>query len=801
MVWKFTELNSNKRIETIDMHCLLQVEISEKSREITTFITRRGLFRYTRLMFGINCAPELFQKSMEQVLSGCDGCFNFIDDVLVFGSDQKEHDLRLENVLLRLKERNVALNETKCIYGVTETDFLGHVLSKDGIKPGLDKMESIRNFREPRTVEEIRSFLGLVNYVGRFIPNLATLTFPLRRLTILGQKFVWGREQQLAFDKLKESMMDSKTLGYFNDGDRTQLVADASPVGLGAVLIQVNDQGPRVIAYASKSLSEVEKRYAQIEKEALALVWAVERFHFYLYGRTFELITDHKPLETIFGARSKPCARIERWVVRLQAYKAKVVYRPGKSNIADPLSRLAITSNTTGVTFDECVEHYVHWVASNAMPVALKLTEIEQASESDKSIQSVRVALDRGEWSEDLSSFKLFATELCFAGKILLRGNRIVIPEQLRRQTLDLAHEGHPGMTIMKQRLRAKVWWPKLDTEVEQYVKNCRGCMLVTAPSAPEPMKRRELPSGPWQHLAVDFLGPLPSGHHLFVVVDYFSRYIEIEIMKKIDSKETIHRLEPMLARFGLPLSITADNGPQFASEEFRVYCESNNIKLINTTPYWPQQNGEVERQNRSILKRLTISQAVNSDWVEELNKYLLMYRSSPHSTTKKTPAELLFGHNIRDKLPCIYQPKEVDEEVIDRDKEMKEKGKQYADERRNAKPNPIADGDDVLVKKMTKPNKLSTTFGAEPFKVVKRKGGDVVVTSESGVKYRRHVSHLQRIPRPVEMTSTSKLKQDTINITGTTSSKVEKQAVNSSMKRGTKRVVRQPAYMQEYVR
>lgn len=774
-----------------------------KSREITTFITRRGLFRYTRLMFGINCAPELFQKSMEQILSGCNGCIIYIDDVIVFGSDCKEHDLRLEKVRRRLLERNVALNEGKCIYGVTEISFLGHVLSVNGIKPGEDKLESIRKFRAPKTSEEIRSFLGLVNYVGKFIPDLATLTFPLRQLTVMGQKFVWAREQQLAFIKLKEHMTDPKTLGYFDVDDRTQLIADASPVGLGAVLIQVNKQGPRIISYASKSLSAAEKRYAQIEKEALALVWAVERFHFYLYGRTFELITDHKPLETIFGPRSKPCARIERWVVRLQTYKGRVIYRPGKTNIADPLSRLAITTNTSGISFDECAEHYVYWVVSNARPVALKITEIEQASDIDESIQSVRVALDQGMWSEDASPFKLFATELCFAGKILLRGNRMVIPERLRKQTLDLAHEGHPGMTIMKQRLRAKVWWPKLDAQVEQYVKNCRGCMLVAAPSAPEPMIRRALPSGPWQHVAIDFLGPLPSGHYLFVVVDYFSRYIEIEIMKKTDSRETIKRLESIFARFGLPLSITADNGPQFISEEFRVYCESNNIKLINTTPYWPQQNGEVERQNRSILKRLTISQATNSDWVEELNKYLLMYRSSPHSTTKKTPSELMFGFNIRDKLPCIYQPKEVDEELVDRDKSMKEKGKLYADARRNAKPSQITEGDDVLMKKMAKPNKLSPNFDPENFKVVKRKGGDVVIASESGIKYRRHVTHLQRNPQSTEIDSALDFKEIESNSNGT-NNRVEGQTVQSAPESDarfeTRRVGRPPAYMQDYV-
>ncbi|XP_062541036.1 uncharacterized protein K02A2.6-like [Armigeres subalbatus] len=665
-----------------------QVEISKRSREITTFITRKGLFRYTRLMFGINCAPELFQKTMEQILSGCDGCLNYIDDVIVHGCDQKEHDMRLEKVLKRLKEWNVILNESKCIYGVTEMKVLGHVLSADGIKPDTDKLESIRRFREPKSAEEVRSFLGLVNYLSKFIPNLATLTYPLRRLTVQKQSFVWGSEEQVAFEKLKAHMVRPTTLGHFDASDRTQLVADASPVGLGAVLMQINEEGPRIIAYACKSLSDTEKHYAQIEKEALALVWAVERFHFYLYGRSFELITDHKPLEAIFGSRSKPCARIERWVVRLQSYKARVIYRPGKSNIADPISRLAITDSITGKTFDECAEHYVGWVASNALPVVLKMTEIEQASEADKAIQAVRVSVEQGVWSEDAMPLKVFATELCFAGNILLRGIRIVMPETLRLRTLDLAHEGHPGMTIMKQRLRAKVWWPKLDLQVERYVKSCRGCMLVAAPSAPEPMKRRELPSGPWQHVAIDFLGPLPSSHYLFVIVDYFSRYVEVEIMTKIDTCETIKRLNSIFARFGLPLSITADNGPQFASEEFRHFCTANNIKLISTTPYWPQQNGEVERQNRSLLKRLTISQATNTDWVEELHKYLLMYRSSPHSTTKKTPSEMLFGYNIRDRPPSIYQPKNGDEETIDQDKIVKERGKIYADERCSGKEN-----------------------------------------------------------------------------------------------------------------
>lgn len=195
---------------------------------------------------------------------------------------------------------------------------------------------------------------------------------------------------------LKKHLTNPTTLGYFDVADRTQLIADACPVGLGAVLIQLNDRGPRIISYASKSLTNAEKRYAQTKKEALALVWAVERFHFYLYGRAFELITDHKPLETIFGTRSKPCARIERWAMRLQAYKEKVIYRPGKSNIADPLSRLAVISSADRKSSDDYAEHYVQWVVMNASPTAINTEEIERASVDDVTIQSVRTGLQEG---------------------------------------------------------------------------------------------------------------------------------------------------------------------------------------------------------------------------------------------------------------------------------------------------------------------------------------------------------------------------------------------------------------------
>lgn len=318
-------------------NALHQIEIAENSREITTFITSKGLYKYKRLMFGITCAPEHFQKILERMLLRCERVVNFIDDIVVFGNDEKEHNVRLTNVLKVLQENNGLLNQNKCIFNAKEIEFLEHRLSLEGIRP-LDRyLKTIQSFREPKNIEEIQSFIGLTNFVGKWTPDLATLTCPIRQ--VLRQKLskhadisrFCEEDQKIAFDKFKQSLSKISTLGYYDPNDRTQIIADASPVGLGAVLIQFDSNGPQIIAYGHKSLTDVEKRYSQTEKEALALVWAMKHFHMYLYGKNeFEFVTDHKPLEVIFNSRSKPCAIIERWVLRLQAYKYRVVYQPGK---------------------------------------------------------------------------------------------------------------------------------------------------------------------------------------------------------------------------------------------------------------------------------------------------------------------------------------------------------------------------------------------------------------------------------------------------------------------------------------
>ncbi|XP_047984727.1 uncharacterized protein K02A2.6-like [Leguminivora glycinivorella] len=472
-----------------------QLELHPDCRHITTFITAKGLYRYKRLMFGICCAPEIFQKVLEKLLVKCDGVINFIDDILVFGEDEQQHDMRLEMVLKVIKENNIQLNEQKCIYKVKQVHFLGHELSKHGVKPLPKYMESITTFRLPITIEELQSFLGLVNYVNKWLPNLATRTEPLKELLRkkLGKKSdirpYWTSEQDKAFTELKDALSKIQTLGFYDIKDKTQVIADASPVGLGAILIQTDSNGPRIIAYGNRTLTDCERKYSQTEKEALALVWSVEHFNIFLFGKKFDLITDHKPLEILFGSRSKPCARIERWVLRLQSYDYNVIYKPGKVNIADPLSRLCKLIGAQSAGGDE----HIHQIVEEARPHAISMSAIIEASINDEEIRGVKNGVYEKEWHETVKGYKIFENELCFYGDILLRGNRIVIPQKLRKGVLDAAHEGHPGIVAMKGRLRSKVWWPRIDKDVENLVKSCKSCTLVGLPNPPTPLKRREL--------------------------------------------------------------------------------------------------------------------------------------------------------------------------------------------------------------------------------------------------------------------------------------------------------------------
>nr|XP_041633522.1 uncharacterized protein K02A2.6-like [Drosophila kikkawai] len=736
-----TKLKGAKYFSRLDLKSAYhQLELTESSREITTFITHRGLFRYKRLMFGVNSAPEIFQRLMEEMLAPCQNSLNYIDDVIIFGSNIEEHDKSLAKVKEIFQANNVALNEKKCAFRVQKLKFLGHILSDKGIEVDPEKVKVITSFRAPKNKEEVRSFLGLVTYIGKFVSDLADNTEPLRKLLKSHETFCWGQPQEEAFQNLKVKISAVPMLSYFNLQDKTCLIADASPVALGAVLVQFDKSNTaRIISFASKSLSSVERKYSQTEKESLALVWAVEKFYYYLAGLQFDLITDHKPLETIFKPTSRPPARIERWLLRLQSYRFRVVYKAGKENIADSLSRLCEVTDTD--PYDWAGEEHIFRVVSTSVPKSLSISKVTEMSIQDEEIIDVMTCLGQDSWNSNMSSpYYPFRLELSIVGNILLRGTRLVIPQKLREPVLDLAHEGHPGISAMKRRLRSKVWWPCMDKDAEQYVKECRDCLLVSMPSHPAPMKRHPFPNGPWRCLATDLLGPLPNGENILVLIDYYSRYIEFKLIKSISSKTIIEEMEEIFSRLGFPETLTTDNGRQFVSSEFKSFCETSGIRLMPTPPYWPQANGEVENMNRSLVKRLKIAHANNDNYKKEIQKFVLMYNVTPHGTTGAPPTELMFNRVIRDKIPGIQDlvGETADSEEKDRDVWKKEKGRELADSARKAGAIDIKVGDKVLLKNVVFPHKLTPTFDTTTYEVTNREG-NVVQISGGGKSYTRN--------------------------------------------------------------
>ena len=363
-----------------------QIPLTEESRLLTTFITPYGRYCFNKLPFGISSAPEHFQKRMNKILSGLDGVMCLIDDTIVFGQTKEEHDFRLKAALERVQRAGVTLNKEKCEFGKEKLTFLGHLVDSQGIQADPEKTKAVREINQPENVSELRRFLGMVNQMGKFIINLAELTQPLRELLKKNMKWQWNIPQEEAFIKIKEELCKSTVLSFYDPNLPTKVSADASSYGLGAVLLQQHNSQWKPVAYASHSMSETEKRYSQIEKEALAVTWACDKFANYIIGIHIIIETDHKPLLSLLNTKHLEDLppRIKRFRLRLARFSYSVVHSPGKlMYTADTLSRAPRSIVDNDQTLEEETQCIME-VTVNSLPATQKrLQEYGKAQASD----------------------------------------------------------------------------------------------------------------------------------------------------------------------------------------------------------------------------------------------------------------------------------------------------------------------------------------------------------------------------------------------------------------------------------
>ncbi len=642
-----------------------QLELEEESKELLTVNTHKGLFRPERLQFGVHSATGIFQREMERVLHGIPFTLVRIDDILVTGKCDWDHFVVLVRVLLALQDAGFTVNIKKCGFFKDQVTFCGYTISKGGVRPMQGNVDAVLKAPEPSNVSQVKSFLGMLTYYQNYLPSLATIAEPIHRLLRKDVKWEWESTQKEAFLKAKKMLSEAPLLVHFDPSKKKVVHTDASPYGLGSVLSHSYEDGTeRPVCYASRSLSSAERNYGHIEKEGLALVFAVKKFHHYLFGFKFTIYTDHKPLLGLFGENKaipdRSAARIARWALLLTAYDYKLEYRQGSLNgNADALSRLPLPAQEDEVSQ---VVIGVHMMELINAPV--NEADVVRETSLDSVISLVLLYVMEG-WKVDVSKdeqmrpYWIRREELSAENGCLLWMGRVIVPRVLREKVLMELHDVHPGMTRMKALARSYVWWPKLDADIVDLVKDCATCALNQNNPASAPVHPWETPNSPWERIHMDFAGPL-LGKMFLVVVDAYTKWLEVSVMTEATSVATVNKLRNMFATHGLPKVSVSDNGPSFVGEAFKLFMKKNGVKHVYSAPYHPASNGQAERMVRTFkeaLKNLKMG-----DIQTKVDRLLYKYRIMPHSSTGKSPAEMMFQRQIRTPFHLLKPGSQVTE-------------------------------------------------------------------------------------------------------------------------------------------
>lgn len=639
-----SKLNGMKHFSVLDLKDgFWQVKLSEDSKKLCTFGTPFGNYRFTRMPFGIKTGPKVFQRMNVHNFGDIQNVLIYFDDLLIMGRTRQDHDIVLKNVLQRAREKNVKFNARKMQIATDVVKYLGHIFELNEIKPDPERLLAVKQMNFPRNKKDLQTFLGVVNYMRSFIPNLSDKTAPLRELLKKNVVYYWTENHTQVVNELKDSVLNSKILVPFDINKDIKIQCDASQFGLGCCLLQ--DDKP--ISFASRSLTRAEQNYAQIEKEMLSILFACKKFHFYAYGRTVTVVNDHKPLLGIMNKELHriASAKLQRMRLKLLNYDIRLQYAPGKTiQLADYLSRYM--NETDESEEDKTITNAV--MSINATDE--RKIELQRETEKDPVLKQIKEYCLNG-WPKskeicpvEIRYFYGLKDDILLDDDLLFYNERLIIPKEMQRFTLNQLHEPHFGLTKTKQRARFSVFWQNINNDIENVVINCKICQENSRKHQKEPLINHEIPDKPFSKIACDIL-EYKSKNYL-VLADYYSNWIELIRIKNKDSSEIIREWMKIFSAYGLPNVIIADNMP-FGSYECKVFAKKNDFKIVTTSPRYPQSNGLIER-SVGICQDMLIKN--NTD--ESLMNALLAYRTTPIKNMKYSPAQLLQNRMLRSNIP-----------------------------------------------------------------------------------------------------------------------------------------------------
>lgn len=633
-----------------------QIPIAKESQPYLTVNTHIGLFAFKRLPNGIHSGPAIFQRIMDNLLSDIPKAVCRLDDILVAGTDHEDHLRTLSLVLERLLTAGFRLNKTKCKFLQPSVVYLGHKIDGEGLHPTEDKLTAIRDAPRPKDVTALKSFLGLLMFYSRFMPHHSTVLAPLHSLLKKDTPWKWSKVEEDTFVAAKQLILDSQTLVHYDDMRPLFLSCDASSYGAGAVLSHQIDGQFRPVAFASCTLTQAQRNYSQLEKEAFSIIFGLKRFRQYLYGRSFTILTDHRPLLTLLGPHhpvpAHAAARLQRWALILASYDYKIEYRSTTAHAdADSMSRLPLPQ-----TWSPKCENIECYFLEPEVVTNVTSEMIKKATQVDPVLSKVYSSVISG-WpgivDPTLVPFKSKRDELSTQQGCVLWGTRVVVPSLLQEKVLQELHETHPGISRMKALARSYVWWPNIDSHIERTVSSCNTCQSMRSAPPTAQIHPWIFPARPWSRIHVDFAGPI-SGCTYMVVVDAYSKFPEVVKMTNITARTTITALRDIFSRHGLPEILVSDNGAQFTAREFEQFCANNGILHRTSAAYKPSTNGQAERVVQILKSAIKQAQLTNTDVTAVIAKYLLVYRNTPHSTTGEPPSLLLMGRRLRTRLDLL---------------------------------------------------------------------------------------------------------------------------------------------------